>query len=367
MIPVVALTQAELLAIAATALGNYYDGLASGDGIEILEAAAAMFARVSTAVERTDRGQYARTATAGGLATVPLVLVRPTATGGAVTVKAGSVARATGTRDFQLTADVAFGGADLGPHSEDAEALFEGYGYNVGIGETWEWYSLETDPAGVDTSFTISNTVAATGGQPPMLDAIARERGLRAAGGPEEPAEDRRRRLLSPLDTVSPNAISDAIASVLGPVEAKLATGEMFEVIETFDPELSGVADCGVSGAMDTVKHSVVADYSPAGYKNRVLDLTTTRACFIVVVPNLPGIRDQGCYADDPGVPVPGYGTRGCPAANVPFGGTAGLMALHSAADGTDQRKAHVYITLYDLLDRVKAGGVIHLVELEGQ
>lgn len=78
-----------------------------------------------------------------------------------------------------------------------------------GSGENWRILDWVTD-----LGVAVQNLAKPFGGTSPMLDELAYERGMSAAGG--ESADAFRQRVASPADTVSPNAIRRAVTRALG-------------------------------------------------------------------------------------------------------------------------------------------------------
>lgn len=377
-------TAAELVAsIERTYPAEYLDGLREvGPGYEQIEASAAVWARVSLAIERAWRGLYIGRADAGEATLVVLTLARPTAAAGAFTVRAGSIAQDTASgRGYVLLVDVRFTGSDLGPHDVLAMALAQGYEYAVPGAYTsaggeavaasiTEWRRLVTEPPYADQTVTITHTTAGVGGAFPALELLGEERGMPRRAG--EPVDAYRARLRALPDTVTPGALRRAIAA------AFVQFGETAELIEEFDVTYQTAYD-GPSvavGDYDPTLFAYDADevvgYDPLPYRGRWLDGDNGRGEVVVVVPNLGAQRDCGMAYDDTAVapynhltPAPHNGVRAHSAYDVPLDALETIV--QGGYDGFDLPKQAVYAGLYATLQAIKPAGVGVHIELEGQ
>jgi hypothetical protein len=105
-------------------------------------------------------------------------------------------------------------------------------------------------------------------------------------------------------------------------------------------------------------------------FKNRWLDDQDMRAAFVVVLPQLAPISDFGMCWDDVAITSADYhspiGRRALCAWDVPAT-TPADQFLQGCYDGFDAQKNAVYAGIYDLLQQIKAGGVLVELELHGQ
>jgi hypothetical protein len=368
---------------------TYLDPLKSpGPGYEVLQAYAAVFQRVSLAVARLDCGAHILQSFGATLPTVVLTFTRADALAGTMTLKAGTVCTTSkGGRDFITTQDVVFGIGDLGPHDVPAVGALPAFEFNVPgrvIAADGEVLPGDIDtiktplmdppfpPVGLP-NFSVQQIPDACGGQPPMLDGLGNDRGLPRAPGESDDAYKIRIRQLP--DTVSPDAIVRAVTNYLAPF------GVTFDFIETFDPAYQTCWDCPSPNAgtptfqaapvpnIDTnlfVYDDPRPPYPP--FRNRWLGDEDYRGAFIIVVPNLPAFSDLGFAWDDTAMTptdlLTADGFRSVGAYDLDANYTASSAGFY---DGFDLGKAAVYKGLLDMLNRIKAGGVLAVVELQGQ
>jgi len=210
---------------------DYVEGLKSkpSGGYEIFQAAAKIGERLSIAVNRLECCAFVITAEGGVKSTGIVELYRAAPGTDPVTIKAGSVVTTHFGRDFVLTTDVVFGGADLGPHAVAVEAVDVGYEYNVqgqviaANGETLEgeisvvkcWIATVGELASLDV--LVRQIVPTEGGQPACLDGLAED--LDVFRFPFETDPEFRVRIKATQDTVSPAAICRGVNNLLRAVD----------------------------------------------------------------------------------------------------------------------------------------------------
>lgn len=349
-----------------------------GPGYELLEAYAAMFARVSTAVGRMDVGAYIVSASGGAVSTVAIHFARASAGAGAVTVKAGTIVQATASgRRFVLSEDAAFGALDLVTPSVEAWALVPAYEWDVpgpGVTAKGEAYLgdvdaiavLIEDPAFGDPTVTVVQEAAADGGRSPMLDAHGEDRRLARLPGEGDSAYRTRVRRLP--DTVSRPAMERALDSVFSPFSESAAFIETFEV--TYQTVWDGPPDSVGDYDASLFAYDDPRDALP--FRNRWLDDVEHVRAFIAVVPNLAAIEDVGmAYDDTPLLPSEhvsphGQGRRAHAAYDVPETADP-LLILAGGYDGFDLPKQALYRGLWTTFQRIKPAQTSAIVELEGQ
>jgi hypothetical protein len=426
-----AFTQQDLLDLFERLLPQHY--LAplkeTGPGYEVLQAAAAMGARLSQAVARYACGAFILSSTGGAKATGSIEFYRPTpnAEGIPVTILAGTVVKSSkGGRRYVTTANAVFAPSDLGPFTVPVEALLQGYNYNEpGIVVTADGTSLEgeidtivtlvEDPPVGDVTFRVRHPIATTGGVDPALDQHGIDRLI--FRGVSETDDTYRGRVRALPDNISPNAVDRALQQLLLPYNLS------YDFIETFE---LGYVTCW-DGPADSIPGSPYDPdllcyddpRSPSPFRARWLDESEMRGAFIVVVPAFGPLTDYGVAYDDTAVNATQlsnpYGSRAVgawdaelvyelgPYANALARTTASVITadigkyavqlddgtvwrltsivptwsqnfttesfgyLLGCWDGYDVARATVMKTLYDTLQNIKAAGTAAVVELEGQ
>lgn len=378
---IVSFSQADFLDLIGRLLPAEYLAplIAPGPGYEIYQSQAQIGARVSTAILNFQLGSFILTAPDGVLAQAPVLFSRPTAAAGAVTVKAGTVVQtATYGRQFSLLSDVAFGASDLSKPGTVA-ALFPGEQHNVAgpyvtaggeavPGEINQIVTWVQSPDFGDGSITVAQTAGATGGVSSILNMHGADRGF--VRGPSEPPATFRQRVRTLPDTVSPQAILDALQPYFSAYP-----GTQWDFIETFLPTLQEAWDCPSPSSGVTIPPGintnlfVYDDPRPAypPYQNRWLDENTFRGAFIVTIPVLAALSDVGLAYDDtaetPAALTTTNGHRAINAYDVPQSFSAALQGFY---DGQDYARNAVYAGLYATLQRIKAGGVFFTLEIQG-
>jgi hypothetical protein len=193
-------------------------------GYELFQAMSKMGERISSAASELDCDSIIVFSLLGAKAKGTISITRPTAAAGAVTISAGSLVSTSDGREFQLDQDVAFGAADLGPHTVSVTAVATGFEYNVPgqvtaangevlPGEINQFSKLVTVPVFADTSFVVSQPSPTTGGRSAMLESLGHDRGIEYAG---EPIDLYRFKIRSLPDVVSPGAIIRLLNSIGG-------------------------------------------------------------------------------------------------------------------------------------------------------
>jgi len=379
--PYPALTQQDLLDVLdAVFPAEYLAPLKDpGPGYELPQAYAQILAFASTMIEYLATNAFILTSEGPAKATVTVSFSRQNAGAGAVTVKRGTVVSTSETgREFVTLQDAVFGGSDVGPIEVPAQARFYGWNYNVkgpvtlSSGEILEG-EIDTvklplqEPVFADPTIYVEQVTDATGGRLGFLDGLGKDRGVDRVRG--EPDQRYRQRVRSLPDTITPDAIQRVIAAHLAP------WGVEPTFIETWSPAYQTCYD-----APNQTYPYLGALYDPnlfcyddprtdVGFRNRWLDERDHRGAFIVQVPNLAPLFDTSMAYDDT---APSFaelrnpnGARAVGAYDVPVDASADLV--QGGYDGFDVQKQAVYKGLYDLLQKIKAGGVYATVELEGE
>lgn len=395
--PLTPSTQQDFLDLMARLLpDNYLAPLkgGSGPGYELLQAMAKVSARGSLAVANLDLQTFIGTAGEGSLATAMVVFSRPDATTGALTIKAGTVVTCSVSgRDFLLLADVALGVGVINTAPQLVIAFAQSYEFGnckgpiitaageVIPGDIDTIKNLITSPDYADPRITAAQVADAVGGQSDDLDQLGTDLGI--ARQPGEVAAAYRPRLRQLVDTVSPGAIRRTLAQLFQRFAAAgYGTTYFIETWRTdyctaYDvPNLAGLppgsplADPALNSCFfydDTRKRGDPNVPNSSGFFGRYLDDSDFRGAFVIVLPNLPVIKDQGMFYDDPspnpsGAPFDSaavytsvLGRRGTSAYDAP-----GLIgpSIQGFYDGQDLPKNAVYTGLVSVLDAIKAAGV---------
>jgi hypothetical protein len=408
------LTQQQLLDILESLLpAHYIEPIKNiGPGWELLQMAAKVGERLSLAVHRLDTGARISDAVGGAKATATITVTRPNAASGEVTVLKGTAVNCrvgpykykdtdeyvSGSYvRFVLDQDVVFSAIGLigVPDPVGVTAEVVGYDSNVVgpyttadgtpiLGEIDSFAGLHVvNSLGVpygDPNVEATQVTEATGGTSPFLDLVGADRGLTRI--PAESDGDYRARVRRLVDTVSPNALKDAANAFLANYNATLLA-----YIETWRQDYQTCWDgpnvaIGLPWQPGGKYNPSVFVYDAEGaaghdatvvFHNRWLDTIHQRNGVIMWVPNLAAIQDYGGALDD---------TAANPAAHVspttlgvrchtafdlaPGDALGGAPAIPVAFDGVDIQKAAVYKGLWDVLQAVKAAGVMLSIELQG-
>jgi hypothetical protein len=211
--PTEAYTKEELLDVVERILpSEYYTPMSvnTGAGYEVFATDAAVMARVSEAAEHLGCGLFMLTAEDPAYANGFVYFSRPTYAAGAVTIKNGTVVRASSVdRRFVVIQDAELGPTDLVVQAK-VRAVEAAYQYNLEEPNLIdEPVKLILDPVYGDPSIYISSSTATTGGVWGSINALGADRGY--PRGAIEPIEEYRRRIRDLPDTVSVNAVQRAV------------------------------------------------------------------------------------------------------------------------------------------------------------
>lgn len=373
-------TKDYLLGVAERFLpGSYVASLKEpGPGYEVLQAAAAVFERVSAAAVRLYQNAYIVSAEGGSEATAEVEFYRSNAAAGGLTILAGTVVRSKGGRLFVLPVDVPVGAAALtaGPHT--VRATVQSYQHNepgpaTAIadgtalqGEIDTVVHLRTDPPYADPTLRVRQVADAEGGAPPALSALGEDRGITRSPG--ESVDAYRVRIRQLLDTVSYDAIVRLLDQAIAPYGGGYTLIETYE--ETYQTCWDAPAEPVGAAAPTLFVYDDPADPTP--FQNRWLDTGEHAAAFIVVLPLFAAILDMGGAYDDTAVTkgehasVFNTGWRAQSAYDIPASADEDVI-LPLAYDGLDLPHQAFYRGIFERLQRAKAGGVAAVVEVEGQ
>lgn len=367
------LTEDELLAVARRALGPYGEALeaAGVGGWEILQAAAAMWARISLAIGRWELEASPATATGPARAHVEVSFSRPNAAAGAVTVKAGTLVRARSCGAvFRTLYDAVFGASALGPISVDSEA--------VGASEEWNVLGQYVTPSGdvlrgeIDTidlplldppfsdqSITVENVPAADGGRVGFLDVHGAS--VLVDRTPGESDEHYAPRVMGVADAISPNAVRRQVRRFFDGIGY---TEDDWYLVETWQHRFDAVYDAPLTS------FTYYPDYDPTLFvfddprdsspiRNRWLDLPNAEAAAILEFKDLCSVMEWGFAMDEPGDTQAeletDLGSRATPAFDE---GDNVVSARHCCYDGGDFVREQILLRLSDLVKNITALGV---------
>lgn len=239
--------QAYFLSVADHTLDpDYVNGLQAGEGYEILQAQAKIFARVSEAVRRNADGMLVAYAKGGSLAEGTVEFYRTGTGGGAFSVLPGTIVRASGGRYFRVLESATFTSLDLGPHAVRVRSVFQDYRSNTmgqvvtGAGHTitGEIDSIEVlieDPPLQEPNVRVRQITDLAGGRTPALDLLALQEGL--SRRPGETDESLAYRIRNLPDNLTPAAIERQVQALVEPY------GLRYEFIETWDPSFQTAYD----------------------------------------------------------------------------------------------------------------------------
>lgn len=349
-----------------------------GPGYEVYQALAGMLDRIQLAIARTDADAFLVSAAGAGGATGTALFSRPTHDAGAVTMKAGSIVRASvNGAPFITVADAVFGSTALGPISAPIVAL--GYGYEYNVPGKFTAPNGDVDPGAIDTidlplldpafgdqTIVVTNDDATTGGRPASLDMHGEERNLPRYTNESDPAYLARMQMVT--DTVSPGAIRRQVRRYVFP------TGLAWNAFENFD---QAYQECWDAPSQDDPPASTDSlDYNPnlfvfddprADYPtiNRWLGVQDFVGAFTVQVERPPWIEDWSMAYDDTGATMDSdqtspLGRRSVSAFDVPI--TLPQPSMPGFYDATDFGIDDFLSGLLEMLDRTKAYGVLATV-----
>lgn len=353
-------------------------------GYEIFEAQSAVAVRLSEALHEIECGLVMLYAGGPQYATVTVQLYRENATAGAVTVRSGTLlSTSVGGRQFELTADVVFGGATLQVVGY-ARAVAPGYEYNV-LGERTT-AGGEVLPGDIDTidvalqtpsygdpTIKVKQEVDAVGGYPDWLAGHGANRGLTQADGETEDAFRLRMRTLP--DTVTPAAMQRIVGRILDPL------GVPWRFIETFQLDYMTCWDAPSPNAGTPTYQPALPtdpDYDPnlfywdathttlLPYENRWLSQDDYTGAFIFVVDRDVTVEDYGFAFDDAGTTFGEFvgattgKPRGTPAFDVP---DPGEFFAAAALDGADTKRDAAIASVYLALQQAKAACAAAIVD----
>jgi len=357
----------------------------SDSGYEMYQQASEIFARASLATERFECGNVIIFATGGAFATGEVEFYRPTAAAGAVDILAGTIVSDNSGREFAVLQDVVFGALDVGPITAYVQAAARGYEWNLpGQSVTLSAITLPgaidtikmllTSPVFADISFEVRQILATSGGVSPDLDGLGADRGIYREPGEPDPAYRLRIRTLA--DTVSPGAMLRLVASILNPLNVP------WNFVETWDIAYQTCYDAP-SPNVGTPSY-LLPPYANIRYDSNLfayddprpsypvrgvyLDELESRGAFIVNIQGTP-LMDCGMAYDDPGVypydfrdPATGR-QRGTSAYDLTSSMSAASV-YPAVYDGYDVQFRALLTSLFQQLQKIKAGGVAALVEV---
>lgn len=328
-------------------------------GYEQLQAAAAVGARVSTAIGRFEADCLIDYATGGTFATGVVEFVRTETTQGAVTIAAGTLVRASQSgKDFVTQADVNFGVSDLGPFAVAIQSIAKGYEYNVpgqvvtaaqevieGEIDTIQTYAIGST---FDPTMQVVQLLPTSGGTDASLDALGRDIDIRRVDAETDTVY--RHRIKTLPDTVSPAAIRRGITPILAAHGASAIVREVgTSLFEGFFFDAGSSADVSQNPA-NNYAFDMDPTMRPADLFKCLLSPSEFRGFFLVDVPRL-GLGEFGFAFD-------GSSSDGFPLRNAFDCASSDAIAGRNAFDGYPVGEASYYQSIYDIIDAKRAGGV---------
>lgn len=359
--PIVGYTQEQLLAVLERSYPKTYLAglrLSPTGGYELLQAAAKTFKRVSAAVAELYCCSLLAFAHGAAFSGGLVEFLRETDDGGAITIRVGTLVRASRSgRLYRISADAVFGPTDLGPVIVAAIAVEPDIAYDAPgtvITAGAEAIPGEIDTiaelaagSGFDPSIQVRQTGPFVGGRSPCLDGLGEDVNvLRLVG---ETDDRYRLRILQRPDTVSPAAIERGLDLLLGALGLHACLREVgTERLPGFFYDAGSSSD---SPQVPANNYAYDMDFSvrPADRYKLLLDLASFRGFFLVGVPPIPDIAEFGMFYDTAlGDPFPlsnAYDTTSQTQQNVAYDG---FSALNSS----------IYMAIHDMLNEKRAAGV---------
>lgn len=312
------LTEGDLLAVAARVLPpEYLDPLkANGPGYEVLQAGAAVMARVALALARMDAGLYFTSARGGTFSTGRVIFTITTAGTVNRTIKAGTIVRAPrGGQRYVVIADAPITAFSLDPIVADVRAIAPGWEYDVrgkrttAAGETLpgEVSEIELallDPPGSALDLEVHQDADITGGAAAMLDMLAKDRDVERQSGETDPALVSRARAVPVV--VSPKAIAQLVDRYLTP------RGIPFQIVKWWQFrwglawDVGPIAGTGKNPADNVSTADTFFWDDPRFARDKIWRnrwrCPTTQGAVVIALPSLPATRSHALVWDDPGV-----------------------------------------------------------------
>jgi hypothetical protein len=348
-----------------------------GPGYEMFTAFAALFERVSEAIGHFETGSIIIFSHGRFRATGTVEFIRPDISAGEFVLKRGFVVRTSKTnRSFRLISDVTFPAAAL-----TVQATVEAVGFSSLFNVRGPVVTASNDllPGEIDTidlplmdppfaepEITCRQVSDTDHGQAGVLDQQGDDRAIDRRVGESDDVYRYRVRQLP--DTISILAIRRQLDAIFVPL------GLDYDLIETWENRLTGCWD-----PPDTdIPNALFGTFDPtlfvwddtrdhATFTGVWLSEETYRASLILVVPDLGSVTEFGMAWDDPTTAQSGFvtalGHRAQSAFDVDISSS---LIFPGVWDGDDEGLNNFYLSLVDLINKIKAGGVDVRFELEG-
>lgn len=354
---------------------EYVAGLQAGQGYEVLQAFAKMFARASLAIQRTAIGMLAAYARGGSLATGTVEFYR-TVSLASVTVKSGTIVKATGGRYFRTLEDAVFPIGDLGPHAVLVRAVFLDWQHNTlgttvtpaGVtiaGEVDTIKILVEDPPLADTAVKVRQLVDFSGGAAPMLDLLAKSQNITRDRGESDESLSYRIRNLP--DNITPASMRRNAEILLDQWRVR------YEFVETYQSNFQTAYDMpdGLTDSNVFTYDDSRDRYFPA--INWYCDWIEQWGTFYINIGEIKPIRDWGGCFDDPATtaavlenPITG-GRRAVAAYDLPDASTYGTGEdLGLCYDGRDTGIDGLTSSIAKMMQSNRAAGIVAGLQQEG-
>lgn len=348
-----------------------------GPGYEILQMYAALFERVSEAVGHAEANGIIIYSHGEFRATGTVEFIRPDTAAGTFTIKRGFVVSTSNTnRKFVVTEDTEFANPNLTVQAS-IKAIAPGAAYNVrgprvSAGDELLPGEIDTislplmDPPYAEPDISCRQVGDTDHGQGGVLDQHGDDR--RIDRRTDEIDDQYRYRIRTLPDTVSIDALRRQLDAIFLPL------GLAYDLIETFENRLTGCWSPPdlpipniIQGQFDPTLFVYNDTRDHSTFTGVWLGEATHRGALILVVPDLGSIAEMGMAYNDTGSLqtdfVTGFGHRAQSAWNADVG--SGLV-FPGAWNGTDEALNSFYLSLLNLLNQIKAGGVNVDIELAG-
>jgi hypothetical protein len=325
------LTKDQILAIIKSMMDESWWGpleeAGNEDGHELLEAIAESAAASSAEVEKFDREMHASYAGNADSATVTLTFSRTEDF--AFSVPAGTRVWTPWGIAFKTNEAASWIEGNSDDVDVTALACASSDAYNVPAGTLRELRNPTASGLG-DASLTVTNALAATGGQLQVLDFIASDE--RVFREPGEGNEDLRERIRKQDDSITPAAIKRAVRRILAPFGKE----NDFEYVDGFSAGMfadkNAYCDAGQSESSSVYRQA----------KKLLLSVNDSRRAFFIVVPTIGALGEYGLFCD-------GH-------SNV---ASQKIFALdESAASGRSTVRAAAYSAIWRTINQKKPAGV---------
>jgi len=193
---------------------------------------------------------------------------------------------------------------------------------------------------------SVTNPAPPQDGRSPTLDELGAER--KVYRNPSESDDTYRQRVATPADVVAPNALRRVANRVLAPLGVSACLREVgTELFRGFFYD-GGSSDDPVQNPDENFAYDMDPDLRPSDRFLTYLDIIEFRAFFMIGVPTMI-VDDDGLVYD----------------AIVDNNAYDAIVDKGNAYDGFTTRADEVYTSVYNVIDRARAGGVGFVLYIE--